>query len=213
MFCTITSSPRRLRVLSALMTSSSLSGDFPLLPDFLNPRSFQPVVSQRELICHHFHQHGRSIRPSSPSSHRMLVRISDSQTLPSPFLGQSNHIFACCWHCSDFHGSWRPIPGSFSSWVLGSRAMAVLPSSRPFDTCSSNLLLTPLAGSFSCVAASPWFRVSRHARLLVLVVRWLCPPSPALDIPVSSLSRRFLVFGSSASPALVCFFSPDCEFF
>ena len=145
----------------------------------------------------------------------MLVRISDSQTLPSPFLGQSNHIFACCWHCSYFHGSWRPIPGCFSSWVLGSRAMAVLLSSRPFDTCSSNLLLTPLAGSFSCVAASPWFRVSRHARLLFLMVRWLCPPSPALDIPVSSLSRRFLVSArarlprSFASSRLTASFS-DC---
>ena len=130
----------------------------------------------------------------------MLVRISDSQTLPSPFLEQSNHIFACCWHCSDFHGSWGPIPGCFSSWVLGSRAMAVLLSSRPFDTRSSNLLLAPLAGSFSCVAASPWFRVSRHATLLFLVVRWLCPPSRALDMPVSSLSRRLSVSARARLP-------------
>ena len=75
---------------------------------------FQRAVtpSQCELISHHFHQH---------CSHRILGRISDSQTRPSPFLGQSNHYFACCWHCSFFRGSLGPITDCFSfvgPWVL-----------------------------------------------------------------------------------------------
>ena len=31
-------------------------------------------------------------------------------------------------------------------------------------------------------------------------LRWLCPPSPALDMPVSSLSRRFLVSACARLP-------------
>ena len=38
------------------------------------------------------------------------------------FSDNQNQYFACCWHCSFFHGSWGPIPGCLSfvgPWVPG----------------------------------------------------------------------------------------------
>ena len=76
------------------------------------------------------------------------------------------------------------------------------------------------AGCFSCVAVSPRFRVSLHATLLSLVVRWLrrqpsrSPPSPILDAGFFSFAP-ILGFGSSilprsfASSRLTTIFSPS----
>ena len=71
---------------------------------------------------------------------------------------------------------------------------------------------------FSCIAVSPRLRVSLHATLLYLVVRWLrCQPSRSPASPVLDACFLYfapiLGFGSSIdSPALVCFFSLDCDF-
>ena len=101
------------------MTSSSSSGDFATSFSstrgtssvWRNPCSFQPAVtlSQLELICHHFHKLGNT------SFSNLITRIGfwDSRILPSPLLEQLDHNFACCWHCSYFHGLWGPIPGLF----------------------------------------------------------------------------------------------------
>ena len=58
--------------------------------------------------------------PSQSPTLPFNTLASDSRTHPSPLLEQLNRHLACCWHCSFFHGSWGPIPGCFSSRVLGS---------------------------------------------------------------------------------------------
>ena len=107
------------RFYDLLMTSSSSSGDFSTSFSstrgtssvWRNPCSFQPAVtlSQLELICHHFHQLGNT------SFSNLITRIGfwDSRILPSQLLEQLDHNFACCWHCSFFHGFWGPVPGCF----------------------------------------------------------------------------------------------------
>ena len=79
------------------------------------------------------------------------------------------------------------------------------------------VLQARVAECFSCIAVSRRFRVSLHATLLSLVVRWLrrqpsrSPASPVLDACFLSFAP-ILGFGSRDSPALVCFFSLDCDF-
>ena len=130
---------------------------------------FQPAVtpSRRELICHSFHQHGRSTRAFPP---RQLA--SDSQTHPSPLLEQSNHNLACCWHCSFFRGSWGPIPGCF---LHGSRPWLFFFLHVHLARVSSNLLLTSwLTASLSALppssaAIGSLFRApSTRCRMLLL---------------------------------------------
>ena len=197
MVCTITSFPRRLRVLSALMTSSSLSGDFlsslTSATFSVTESFFQRAVtpSQRELISHHFHQH---------CSHRILGRISDSQTRPSPFLGQSNHYFACCWHCSFFRGSLGPIPGCFSfvgPWVLVRGCFPLFTSIwYVFHQTFSCCLALDFASHVTRLCFSSW------SAGCVLRRRLLMSGSPCTPI---------LGFGSRVSLVLACFFSLDCD--
>ena len=108
-----------------------------------NSRSFEPAAtpSQRELICHHFHQHGRSTHElvHLDSSHRILGRIllhcSNNQTTTLPPVGTA----------PSFMGPGGPIPYCFSSRVTWVPSQAVFHcylgpvlafffSSRPFDT-------------------------------------------------------------------------------
>ena len=137
MFCAITS----LVVLSTetsidfcdlLMTSSSSSGDFSTSFSSTcgtsvgwNLCSFQPAVtlSQLELICHHFHKLGNT------SFSNLITRIGfwDSRILPSSLLEQLDHNFACCWHCSFFHGFWGPVPGCFLLHIILARVSSNLP--------------------------------------------------------------------------------------
>ena len=138
MFCTISSFPRRLRVLSALMTSSSLSGDVFL--SFLISETLCVAESSFFSACCGAFSARTKLLTHSPTrtfntsfstliaGHRILRRVSDSQTR------QSNHHFACCWHCSFFHGSWGPIRGCFSfrgPWVP---SLPVFLSSHPCGT-------------------------------------------------------------------------------
>ena len=67
------------------------------------------------------------------------------------------------------------------------------------------------AGCFSCVAVSPRFRVSLHATLLSLVVRWLrrqpsrSPPSPSSStscyVRAALLRARLLVWSVPPAPS------------
>ena len=232
MFCTITS----LVVLSTetsiifcnqLMTSSSPSGDVSTSFSstrgtssvWRNPCFFQPAVtlSQLDLIYHHFHQLGNT------SFSNLITRIGfwDSRILPSPLLDQLDHNFACCWHCSFFHGSWGPIPGCFSSFTsiwyvfhqtyysllvcfivasgessahsLADSFSACLAPRRRLRSCLCFVLQAHAAEHFSCIAVSPRFRVSLHGTLLSLVVRWLRrQPSRSPASPV--LDACFLSF-------------------
>ena len=190
------------------------------------------------------------------SSHR-IVGFSDSRILPSPLIEQSNHYFACCWHCCFLYGSLGPFPGCVLHGSLGPTPGCFLhgsmgPSLAVFflhvhlARVSSNLLLTPWLGASLAFLPSRrqlqsglWdsaLRCSEHALLnpSLALLRALgfaprvtrpcfslwptgCVTSlhsllrRRLLMPVSSLWRQFLVF-ARASPALVCFFSPDCEF-
>ena len=90
----------------------------------------------------------------------------------------------------------------FLSWVLGSRPCLFFFHHIHVARSSSNLPLTFWLTAFLLLSC-PRFCVTRYVTLLFLVV--------GLLMPVSSLSRRFLV-SARGSPALVCFFSPDCDF-
>ena len=130
---------------------------------------------------------------------------------------QSDHNFACCWPCSFFHGSWGPIPGCVSSsWVLGSRPWLFFSFFTSVwhvfhQTCILSSLLVNLPFKHTlldlllCVDVTPRFRISLHATLLSLVVRWLrrqpsrSPAPPVLDTCFSSFAP-ILGFGSSILP-------------
>ena len=167
MFCTITSlvvltTETSIDFCDLLMTSQSSSGDFSTsfssTPEtssvWRNPCSFQPAVrlSQLELICHHFHQLGNT------NFSILITRIGfwDSRILPSPLLEQLDHNFACCWHCSFFHGSWGPIPSCFSSftsiWHVFHQTYYSLLGC--FIVASGESSAHPLADSF-CLPCSP----------------------------------------------------------
>ena len=125
------------------------------------------TLSPLELISHHFHQLGNT------SFSNLITRIGfwDSRILTSPLLEQLYHNFACCWHCSFFHGSWGPIPGCFSSsWVLGSRPWLFFVSTRPFGTCFIKPTTRSLCVSPSLLVNLPlthWLTASPLALLLV----------------------------------------------
>ena len=143
------------------------------------------------------------------SSQRILGRISDSRTHPFPFLGQSNHYFACCWHCSFFHGSLCPIPGCFSFMGPWVPSVAVFLSSRPLGTCFIKPSTRLLADSFSCCLvlgfASHVTRLCFSSWSAGCVLRRRLLMSGSYFTPI-------LGFDSRMSLALVCFFSPDCVF-
>ena len=166
-----------------------------------NPCSFQPAVtrSQLELICHHFHQLGNT----SFSNLTTRIGFRDSRILPSPLLEQSDHNFACCWHCSFFHGSWVP-------------SLAVFLPSRPFGTCfikptthslgvSSSLLvnlpLTHWLTASVCLAPHRRLRSGLCFVLQTHAAEYFSGCVASLHallrcqflMPVSYLSRRFLV--------------------
>ena len=113
-----------------------------------------------------------------------------------------------------FSRSLGPFPGCFSFFTSIWHVFH-----QPFCSILGWELLfqARVAECFSCIAANPRFRVSRHATLLFLVVRWLrhqpslSPPSPLLDACFFSFAL-ILRFGSHMSPALICFCSLDCEF-
>ena len=205
MFCTITSlvvlsTETSIDFCNQLMTSTSSSGDF---------------LPQLELICHHFHKLGNT-------SFSNLIT-----------LDQLDHYFACCWHCSFFHGSWGPIPGCFSSFtsiwhvfhqtyysllvcfIVASGESSAHSLADSFSACLAPrrrlrlglcfVLQAHAAEYFSCIAVTPRFRVSLHATLLSLVVRWLrrqpsrSPASPVLDACFLCFAP-ILGFGSSILP-------------
>ena len=98
----------------------------------------------------------------------------------------------------------------FLSWVLGSH-----PWLFPF----LHVHLTRVHQTF---CSHPGWELLLHCREPLVSrltsrdsafhrVRWLRPPSPALDVWFFSFTP-ILGFGSRVSPALVCFFSPDCDF-
>ena len=154
------------------------------------------TLSQLELISHHFHQLGNT------SFSNLITRIGfwDSRILTSPLLEQLYHNFACCWHCSFFHGSWGPIPGCFcfntSIWhvfhqtyfsllvcfIVASGESSAHSLADSFSACLAPrrrlrsglcfVLQAHAAEYFSCID-SPRFRVSLHTTLLFLVFRWL----------------------------------------
>ena len=128
---------------------------------------FQPAVtpSQRELACHHFHQHGAFNTSLSTTTTR--IEFSDAsfpvaRTIKSQPIGTQTSPLACRWHCSFFHGScgpipgsflhgsWGPAPGCFSSWVLRSRLWLFSFHHVQLARVSSNLLLTPWLGAGTC---------------------------------------------------------------
>ena len=125
------------------------------------------------------------------------------------------------WHV--FHQTYYSLLGCF---IVGSGESSAHPVADTFSVCLAPhrrlrsglcfVLKAHTAEYFSCVAVSPRFRVSLHATLLSLVVRWLrrqpsrSPASPVLDACFLSF-EPIPGFGSSI-PALVCFFSLDCDF-
>ena len=124
---------------------------------------------------------------------RILLHFSNSQTT----------TFACCWLCSFFHGSWGPIP-----WVFGSRPWFFLPS-HPSGTCFIKPSTRRMPDSFSCCLVLGFW--SHATRLCFSSWSAGCVLRRRLLMSGSSFTP-ILGFGSGVSHALVCFFSPDCEF-
>ena len=126
------------------------------------------------------------------SSHRILGRILDSQTHPSPFLEQSNHYFCLL------------LALLFLSWVLGSHPWLFFVHHVHQARVSSNL---PLA-FWLTASLAVLSQVSGHTSRDSAFPR---APLTACSVAGSSFTP-ILGFGSRVSLALVCFFSPDCEF-
>ena len=140
-------------MLSALMTSSSLSGYFPL------PR---PSVRLNLSACCDAFSARTDLSPLSPtrtfntSFFSLIAHIGFSDAswilgrILYHFSNNQTTTFACCWHCSFFHGSWGPIPGCFSVMGLCVPSLAVFLPSRPSGTCFIKPSTRLLADSFSC---------------------------------------------------------------
>ena len=119
-------------------------------------------------------------------------------------------FFTSIWHV--FHQTYYSLLGYF---IVASGEPSAHSLADSFSVCLAPrcrlrsglcLVLQALAAEcFTCMDVSPRFRVSLHATLLSLVVRWLrrqpsrSPPSPALDACFLSFAP-ILGFGSSILP-------------
>ena len=90
---------------------------------------------------------------------------------PSFSMPSQIHVFACCWHCSSFHGSLGPIPGCFKS------------SDHPMADCFS-VCLTPSPAAIRSLFHAP----STRCRMLLL---HRCEPS--VLTPTSVFDELLLV--------------------
>ena len=104
-----------------------------------------------------------------------------------------------CSHLARVHQTYNSLLGCF---IVASCESCAHPLADSFSAC---LAPRRRLRSGSCIALSPRFRVSLHATLLSLVVRWLrrqpsrSPPLPARDAGFFSFAP-ILVFGSSILP-------------
>ena len=166
LFCSITSFPGRLQVLSALITSSSLSGDFPLLPDF---RDFLCDWILLSACCNAFSAR-TDLSPLSPTRtfntsffsliahigfsdasrifRRILHHFSDNQTTTLPAVGT----------VLSFMGPGIPSLAVFLSCVLGSHPWLFSSLHVHLARVSSNIPLTFWLTASLAILSS----VSRH---------------------------------------------------